>query len=73
MTKKKHKARIQLGESALSIIQEMWRGEWDHVDGLHTRPFTEINELTDELENRCPGFSLDQYQDALSRALRDNR
>jgi hypothetical protein len=73
MTKKKHDARTTLAENALSIIQEIWSGKWEHINGLHTQPFIEIHELTDELKKRSPGFDLDQYQDALSRALRDYR
>ena len=73
MTKKKHKAREELKKAADELVNEMWEGRWDHIKDLETRPLSELIELFEELEKRCPGHSHTEYQEAFARSYITNR
>ena len=70
MTKKKHQARVALRKAADELVNEVWEGKWNHIHDLNTRP---ISMLFEELEKRCPGHSIEEYQDAYARSYINNR
>ena len=68
MTKKNHAARVALEAAAYELSLEIWGGKWEHVRERNT-PIGRWTVLPRELEKRCSGHTLEQYQDALSRAM----
>ncbi|MBI1323160.1 hypothetical protein GC170_08225 [bacterium] len=69
MTKRKHRAREALREASNALSVEFAEGKWDHLPGIRTIPLGECIELMQELERRCPGHTLQQYQDAFRRSV----
>jgi hypothetical protein len=56
----------KLGDAAYLLAVEIQDGEWEHIECLQTRPAPDCPEFIEELRKRCPGFSIEQYQHALS-------
>jgi hypothetical protein len=58
-----------LSAAAYQLAEEIRKGCWRHVVGLSQKPAPSCVELTDELQKRCPGFALADYQRALADGL----
>lgn len=58
-----------LSQFGYDLAEEIRDGKWDHVSDLKKKPAPACIELTDEFRRRCPGYSLEQYQRALSDGL----
>jgi hypothetical protein len=69
MTKKKHLARIKLRDTAEALSLEIHEHKWDHLGEFPRKPIGKWKEIPRELERRCPGHSLEEYRDALARAM----
>jgi hypothetical protein len=69
MPSKKHNARIALSNASDILSDEIWGKKWDHIPTVHTKPICDCVEIIKELENRCPGHSIEEYQNAISRAM----
>ena len=70
---RRNSKRAELGHAADVIRDEINLKKWDHVKDLHTRPVADCEEIISELENRCPGYTLEQYQMAIARSIFMNR
>ncbi len=68
MSKKKTAARQALRHAADVLSDEVWQGKWNHIPDLNRRPIPEWAEILSELEKRCPGHSVQAYEDALIRS-----
>jgi hypothetical protein len=73
MTKNKHAARVRLAAAADLLSEEVWDGKWDHIAEVKAKPIGTWTEITEELEKRCPGYSQEEYQDALARSMFTHR
>ena len=69
MTKKKHAVRVALLAASDALSDEIWEGRWDHIASLKTHPIGECVDIIDELERRCPGYTRQEYQDAIARSV----
>ena len=69
MTKQKHLAREALRKASNELSVEFVEGKWDHVPGIRSTPVGDCTELLKELERRCPGHTLEEYQDAFRRSV----
>jgi hypothetical protein len=58
-----------LEAACCQFAEEIRRGDWAHVSEVQTRPVPQIPALVREIERRCPGYSLEQYQSGLARGL----
>ena len=61
-----------LHKTAYALGAEIHNGKWSHVQCLHSKPAPACAEITDELRRRCPGYTLQEYQDALARGLHES-
>lgn len=73
MTKKKHLGRVKLRKAADELVAEMLHGKWDHISDLNSRPMENLTELFEELEQRCPGHSVEEYKEIFLRSHWENR
>ena len=62
-----------LATEAYRLAEEIRAGHWHHVADLLRVPAPRCVELTNELQKRCPGFSLADYQRALADGLHASR
>lgn len=51
------------------LAEEIRRGVWQHIDEIRTQPVPAIRTFVLEIEQRCPGYTLEQYQGGLARGL----
>ena len=58
-----------LESACRQFAEEIRQGDWDHVSEVQTRPVPQIPAFVLEIERRCPGYSLEQYQSGLTRGL----
>lgn len=58
-----------MADAAYGLAQEIRDGRWNHVPDLARKPPPACTELIDELQRRCPGFSVSDYQRALADGL----
>jgi len=58
---------------AFELGEEIREGRWNHVSGISTKPATACDELIKEFEERCPGYSRLEYQQALAEGLFESR
>ena len=65
--------RAALGLASDALIMEMNQGKWDHIPNLNNIPITQIIEINEELEKRCPGYEKEQYQESIARSIINNR
>jgi hypothetical protein len=63
----------KLADEAYRLAEEIRDGRWNHVKDLVRKPAPACIELTDELQTRCPGFSIVEYQCALADGLHASR
>lgn len=73
MTKQAHLARQRLAETSDRLVREVAAGDWNHLSEIHGAPVGQWPKVIRSLVSFCPGFSQLEYQQALSRSLRDNR
>jgi hypothetical protein len=69
MTRKKHAARVALAAAADQLVAEVWENKWNHVPEVKSTPIGLWVAIPRELERRCPGHSLEEYRDAISRCM----
>lgn len=55
--------------AAYTLAEEIRDGKWQHITDLNQQPVANIPELVDELRRRCPGYTLEAYQRALSDGM----
>jgi hypothetical protein len=65
--------RSSLDQKANELAQEMSVGQWSHVPNLSSTPIEELKEILNELEARCPGHTINEYEYALRRSIFFNR
>ncbi len=58
-----------LESACCEFADEIHRGYWSHVAEAQTQPVPQIRAFVLEIERRCPGYSLEQYQSGLARGL----
>jgi hypothetical protein len=63
----------KLAIEAYHLAEEIRDGRWRHIADLSSKPAPYCVELTDELQKRCPGFSLPDYRQALADGLFESR
>ena len=63
----------ELRLAGCQLAEEIRSGKWTHLEGLQTGPATSCVELTAALSERCPGFRLEEYQEAISNGLFETR
>lgn len=63
----------KLADAGFRIAEEIRDGAWKHVSDLSRKPAPACNELIVELQERCPGYSLAEYQRALADGLQHSR
>jgi hypothetical protein len=73
MTKRKHTARISLQRVAEAHLIDVLSGKWDGVFDFRGKPVSQWAEVIASIETQCPGFTHEEYVDAIIRANRDNR
>jgi hypothetical protein len=73
MTRKKHLARVRLRDAANALSEEIWEHKWDHLPEVKSTPIGLWTEIPRELEKRCPGHSLEEYQEAIARSMLTRR
>lgn len=56
----------KLSDAAYRFAEEIRNGRWSHLPDLRLVPMSACGAVTDELRRRCPGFSLEEYQQALA-------
>jgi hypothetical protein len=59
----------ELKKAAYDLGSEIHAGKWSHVRDLARKPGPACVEIIEELQRRCPGFTLPEYQEALSQGL----
>ena len=64
---------VGLELSAYILAEEIRSGKWSHVEDLMKKPVPACGELIEELERRCPGFSLVDYQAALAEGMQNSK
>lgn len=62
---------VDLGEEGYRLALEIRDGKWDHVD--KTDRASGVLALISELRRRCPGFTDDQYSQAIANGLSASR
>ena len=63
----------KLAQAAYQLASEIRDGCWRHLSALSNKPAPSIPELIQELERRCPGFAVPEYQRALADGLFESR
>ena len=63
----------QLRLAGCELAEEIRSGQWDHIKGLKTGSAARCVELTDALSEHCPGFTLEEYQEAIGNGLFETR
>lgn len=61
-----------LARAAYDLAEEVREGRWDAACPPHL-PSPACPALMAELDRRCPGFLLEERQEALAAGLRDSR
>jgi hypothetical protein len=61
----------RLAAEAYRLADEVRDGRWRHID--LRKPVSAYAELTEELQKRCPGFSLADYRKALAVGMFESR
>jgi hypothetical protein len=51
------------------LLDEIRAGKWEHVAELEPKPPVACDELITELRSRCPGFTRDEYEAAITDGL----
>jgi hypothetical protein len=69
MTRKKHLASLKLSHAANALSEEIWENKWDHLSEVKKKAIGKWVEIPRELERPCPGYSLEEYQDAIARSM----
>lgn len=52
--------------SAYDLAEEIWAGKWSHIIELKLKPAPDCEEIIEELCNRSPGYTLEQYKRAIA-------
>jgi hypothetical protein len=55
------------------LAEEIRLGRWSHLKDLLEKPASACVELIDELKVRCPGYDLEEYEQALANGLFETR
>jgi len=63
----------ELSVAAYWLADEVRDGKWDHIPNIKVKPVPACPEMIDELRKRCPGYTVEQYQQALARGLSESR
>jgi len=59
----------ELVTAAYSLAEEIRNGKWRHMTDLNGKPVSHYPELVDELQRRCPGYTLAAYKRALEDGM----
>lgn len=68
-----HPLNPQLRLAGCELAEEIRSGRWNRLKELKTGPAARCVELTDTLSERCPGFTLEEYQEAIGSGLFETR
>jgi hypothetical protein len=62
-----------LDSEAYTLAEEVRDGKWDHVLRLVPNGQPAASEdVISELQQRCPGYSKEQYQKAIAKGMRES-
>jgi hypothetical protein len=62
-----------LDAEAYAIAEEVREGKWDHALRLVPNGQPAASEdVISELRRRCPGYSKEQYQEAIAKGMKDS-
>lgn len=62
-----------LAAAAFRLADEIRDGRWRHVYNPAGKPVTHCSKLIEELQRRCPGFSVPEYENALAQGMVESR
>lgn len=59
----------KLEAAAITLVDEIWGGKWDHVAEVKDKPIDQWTVMPAELMRRCPGYDPEQYRRIITKGM----